>query len=128
MAMLLAACSNGGSSSTNSASSNKPVTLTWWHNGNIDPPNLFQQWGGGEMADQVKANLRMDISDVAKDEIASVGGSAAGWQVNGKTYGLPWSLGVVGFWYNKAFFTQAGITQTPVTIDNARWTTAVRET
>ena len=42
MAMLLAACSNGGSSSTNSASSNKPVTLTWWHNGNIDPPNLFQ--------------------------------------------------------------------------------------
>jgi len=83
-----------------------------------DPPNLFQQWGGGEMADQVKANLLMDISDVAKDEIASVGGSAAGWQVNGKTYGLPWSLGVVGFWYNKAFFTQAGITQTPVTMDD----------
>ena len=83
-----------------------------------DPPNLFQQWGGGEMADQVKANLLMDISDVAKDEIASVGGSAAGWQVNGKTYGLPWSLGVVGFWYNKAFFTQAGITQTPVKMDD----------
>ena len=160
MAMLLAACGSGGSSSTNSASSNKPVTITWWHNGNNDPlksfwqtvateyqtahpnvkieitalqsedlrtrltaalqsndpPNLFQQWGGGEMADQVKANLLMDISATAKDEIASVGGSAAGWQVNGKTYGLPWSLGVVGFWYNKALFTQAGITQAPVTM------------
>jgi len=82
--------------------------------------------GGGEMADQVKANPLMDISDVAKDEIASVVGSVAGWQVNGKTYGLPWSLGVVGFWCNKAFFTQAGIAPTLVTIDNTRWTTAMR--
>ena len=104
------------------------MTLTWWRNGNNDLPNLFQQWGGGEMADQVKANPLMDISDVAKDEIASVVGSVAGWQVNGKTYGLPWSLGVVGFWCNKAFFTQAGIAPTLVTLDNTRWTTAVRET
>src|SRR5665647_1058799 len=64
-------------SSTNSASSNWPVTLTWWRNGNNDLPNLFQQWGGGEMADQVKANPLMDISDVARDEIASVVGSVA---------------------------------------------------
>ena len=122
MEMLLAAGSGGGSGSnrTKSASSNKPVTITWWHNGNNDPlksfwqtvateyqtahpnvkieitalqnedlrtrltaaletndpPNLFQQWSGGEMADRVKANLLMDISDVAKDETASVGGSA----------------------------------------------------
>ena len=42
-AMLLSACSSSGSSSTNSASSNKPVTLTWWHNGNNDRLKRFWQ-------------------------------------------------------------------------------------
>jgi len=81
-----------------------------------DPPDLFQQWGGGELADQVEAGKVMDISDKVSAELGLIGGSAAGWQVNGKTYGLPFSLGIEGFWYNKAQFTQAGITETPKTI------------
>ena len=36
--------------------------------------------------------------------------------MDGKTYGLPFSMGVEGFWYNKAQFTQAGITDTPKTM------------
>ena len=35
-----------------------------------------------------------------------------------KTYGLPFSVGVVGFWYNKALFEQAGITEPPATWDD----------
>ena len=41
----------------------------------------------------------------------------AGWQVDGKTYALPFSVGVVGFWYNKMLFEKAGITSPPATMD-----------
>lgn len=88
-----------------------------------DPPDLFQQWGGGALAEQVEAGKIMDISDKVQNELSLIGGSAAGWQVEGKTYGLPFSLGIEGFWYNKAQFTQAGITETPKTM--ADLTTAV---
>ena len=81
-----------------------------------NPPDLFQQWGGGELAAQVEAGKVLDISDQVADELALIGGSAAGWQVGGQTYGLPFSLGVEGFWYNKAMFEEAGITAPPTTL------------
>ncbi|MFN8189877.1 MAG: extracellular solute-binding protein [Nocardioidaceae bacterium] len=56
----------------------------------------------------------MDLTDKAADTIAKLGGAVAGWR-NDKTYGLPFSVGVVGFWYNKAMFEEAGITATPTT-------------
>lgn len=80
-----------------------------------DPPDLFQQWGGGQLADQVEAGKIMDLTEVAAPWIDSIGGAAAGWQVGGKQYGIPYSLGIVGFWYNKDLFTKAGITATPAT-------------
>ena len=81
-----------------------------------NPPSLYQQWGGGELADQVAAGKVMDISDLVGDSLALQGGSVAGWQVDGKTYGLPFSMGVEGFWYNKADFAKAGITTPPATM------------
>ena len=33
----------------------------------------------------------------------------------GKQYGIPWDMGMIGFWYNKAAFTKAGITAFPTT-------------
>ena len=83
-----------------------------------NPPDIFQQWGGGQMADQVAAGKLMDLSDKVAPELTAIGGSAAGWQVKGKTYGLPYTLGVVGFWYNKALFTKAGVSTPPVTMDD----------
>jgi len=83
-----------------------------------DAPDIYMERGGGELADHVEAGLTKDISDAAKDEIAKIGGSVAGWQVDGKTYALPFSVGVVGFWYNKALFEQAGITEPPTTWDD----------
>jgi raffinose/stachyose/melibiose transport system substrate-binding protein len=81
-----------------------------------NPPDLFQQWGGGELAGQVEAGKVLDISDKVTEELGLIGGSAAGWQVEGKTYGLPFSLGVEGFWYNKALFAKAGITAPPANL------------
>jgi raffinose/stachyose/melibiose transport system substrate-binding protein len=80
-----------------------------------DPPDLYQQWGGGQLTDQVKAGKVMDITEATKPWIKSIGGAAAGWQVGGKQYGIPYNLGIVGFWYNKALFAQAKIKSTPKT-------------
>lgn len=78
-----------------------------------DAPDIYMERGGGELADHVEAGLTMDLTDVAADTIAKLGGSVSGWQVDGKTYGLPFSVGVVGYWYNKAMFDEAGVTATP---------------
>ena len=79
------------------------------------PPDVFQNWGGGQLVDQVKAGKVADLTKYVKPWIKSIGGSAAGWQVNGKQYAIPYSVGVVGFWYNKELFEQAGITAPPKT-------------
>ena len=82
-----------------------------------DAPDLFQQWGAGELAAQVEAGYVLDISDQVQDELDLIGGTAAPWQVDGQTYGLPYSFGIEGFWYNKDLFEQAGITDVPTTLD-----------
>ena len=79
------------------------------------PPDVFQSWGGGGLVDQQKAGKVADITKYVKPWIKSIGGSAAGWQVNGKQYGIPYSVGVVGFWYNRALFRQAGVSSAPTT-------------
>lgn len=82
-----------------------------------DAPDVYMERGGGELADHVKAGLVKDISAPAQDVVSTLGGSVAGWQVDGKTYALPFTLGVVGFWYNKALFAKAGIDKPPATLD-----------
>jgi raffinose/stachyose/melibiose transport system substrate-binding protein len=80
-----------------------------------NPPDVFQEWGGGALVDEVKAGKVANITKYVKPWIKTLGGSAAGWQVNGQQYAVPYSVGVVGFWYNKTLFKQAGITSTPTT-------------
>ncbi|PZR52166.1 ABC transporter substrate-binding protein [Xylanimonas oleitrophica] len=82
-----------------------------------DAPDVFMERGGGELADHVEAGLLKDLSDSAADTISTIEPYMAGFQVEGRSYALPYSIGVVGFWYNKALFQQAGITQTPTTMD-----------
>ena len=81
-----------------------------------DYPDLFQSWGGGIMAAQADAGLLKDITaDIAdwKDTINP--GAMSIYKYNGKQYGVPWDMGMIGFWYNKALFEQAGITAPPAT-------------
>ncbi|WP_345523824.1 ABC transporter substrate-binding protein [Nocardioides conyzicola] len=82
-----------------------------------DIPDIYMERGGGELADHVDAGMVKDISDSASEEIGKIGGSVGGWQIDGKTYALPFSLGVVGVWYNTELFDQAGITAPPTTMD-----------
>jgi raffinose/stachyose/melibiose transport system substrate-binding protein len=79
------------------------------------PPDVFQQWGGGQMAEQVKAGKLMDITKASAPWIGNVGAAVSNWQYAGKTYGVPYSFGIVGFWYNKSLFAKAGIKTPPKT-------------
>jgi len=80
-----------------------------------NPPDVFQNWGGGQLVDQVKAHKVANLTKYVGGWIKSIGGSAAGWQVGGQQYAIPYNVGVVGFWYNKDLFRQAGISSPPTT-------------
>jgi len=83
-----------------------------------DIPDLFQSWGGGGLRDQVAAGVVRDISSEAAPFIGDLGeGAVKLYQVDGKQYGVPFNAGMVGFWYNKDLFAQAGIDAPPATWD-----------
>jgi len=80
-------------------------------------PDVFMVWPGGEVADQVASGYLLPLDDLIPDAIKSLGATVQPWQVDGKTYALPFHFGVEGFWYNKDLFAKAGITSTPTTLD-----------
>jgi raffinose/stachyose/melibiose transport system substrate-binding protein len=82
-----------------------------------DPPDLFQVWPGGELRSQVENGYLMALDDEVGDAIESVGATGGPWQVEGETYGVPFTFGIEGFWYNKDQFEQAGITEPPTDLD-----------
>jgi raffinose/stachyose/melibiose transport system substrate-binding protein len=81
-----------------------------------NPPDIFQQWGGGQEATQFTSGKLANLSSLTSSWIGELGPAAAGWQVNGQQYGIPYDQHVVGFWYRKDLFAKAGITSTPTTI------------
>ena len=81
-----------------------------------NPPDIYQQWGGGQEATQVTSGKLTNLTSAASSWIGELGSAAAGWQVKGQQYGVPFDLHVVGFWYRKDLFARAGITGTPATI------------
>ncbi|MEV1169070.1 extracellular solute-binding protein [Nonomuraea sp. NPDC049784] len=79
-------------------------------------PDIFASWGGGVLKQQIDAGLVKDISaDVADVLPTFTPASLSAYQVDGKTYGLPTDIGMVGFWYNKKLFAKAGVTEPPAT-------------
>ena len=75
-----------------------------------DVPDLFQSWGGGGLRAQVEAGLVRDITDLAAPWIDIINpGALPIWQVDGLQYAIPYNLGMVGIWYNKALFEDAGV-------------------
>jgi raffinose/stachyose/melibiose transport system substrate-binding protein len=81
-----------------------------------NPPDVFQQWGGGQEATQFTSGKLANLSSLSSSWITELGQAAAGWQVNGAQYGIPYDQHVVGFWYRKDLFAKAGITSPPTTI------------
>ena len=83
-------------------------------------PDLFQSWGGGIMAAQADAGMLKDITaDVASWKDTVNPGAMSIYAYKGKQYGMPWDMGMIGFWYNKALFAKAGITAPPTTWDDS---------
>jgi len=84
------------------------------------PPDIFQSWGGGVMNDQAAAGMLQDITPALDANSGAwrntfAPGALGVYSVNGKNYGVPWDMGMVGWWYNKDLFTKAGITAVPTT-------------
>jgi len=86
-----------------------------------EAPDIFQSWGGGVMNAYATEGLMQDITPALdadggawRNSFASPGALAV-YSFEGKNYGVPWDMGMVGFWYNKALFTQAGISAPPTT-------------
>jgi len=81
-----------------------------------NPPDIYQQWGGGQEASQVPSGKVTDLTKLTSSWIGSVGSAAQAWQVNGKQYGVPYDLHTVGLWYRKDLFARAGIASPPTTM------------
>jgi raffinose/stachyose/melibiose transport system substrate-binding protein len=82
------------------------------------PPDLFQSWGGGVLKQYADAGLVQDLTPSLQENgwgETFQPGPLSLYTFEGKTYGVPWTAGMVGFWYNKALFQQAGIEQPPAT-------------
>jgi raffinose/stachyose/melibiose transport system substrate-binding protein len=82
------------------------------------PPDIFQSWGGGVMNDQAAAGMLQDITPALDADSGAwrntfAPGALGVYSVNGKNYGVPWDMGMVGWWYNKDLFAKAGITNVP---------------
>ncbi|MGB2569440.1 extracellular solute-binding protein [Micromonospora citrea] len=79
-----------------------------------DPPDLFQSWGGGVLRQQVDAGLVKDLTDDVRPWIGGlVPAAMQPFTIDERIYGVPFDVGMVGFWYNKDLFARAGITAMP---------------
>jgi raffinose/stachyose/melibiose transport system substrate-binding protein len=85
-----------------------------------DIPDIFQSWGGGVMNDYATAGL---LKDITPDLDANGGawrntfaqGALGVYAFKGENYGVPWDMGMIGWYYNKTLFAKAGITAVPTT-------------
>ncbi|MET0435676.1 MAG: extracellular solute-binding protein [Cellulomonas sp.] len=84
-----------------------------------DAPDIFMARGGGKLADVVEAGQAMDLTDALTQETRDALGEAslAAFSVDGSVYGVPTAVLPGGIYYSKDLFAQAGITETPTTID-----------
>jgi raffinose/stachyose/melibiose transport system substrate-binding protein len=82
------------------------------------PPDIFQSWGGGVLKQYADAGLVQDLTPSLQDNNWGASfqpGPLSLYTFDGKSYGVPWNAGMVGFWYNKDLFKQAGIDAPPAT-------------
>ncbi|WP_261165113.1 extracellular solute-binding protein [Microbacterium sp. Marseille-Q6965] len=84
-----------------------------------DMPDIFLQRGGGKLADIVAAGQVKDLTGAIDDDVREAlgEGSFNAFTLDGKVYAVPTAVLPGGIFYSKDLFAQAGITETPTTID-----------
>ncbi len=81
-----------------------------------DLPDIYVTWGGGVLKQQIDAGLVKDITSEGSEVLGTMTDvSKKPYQYDGKTYAVPYDMGMVGFWYNKKHFEKAGIDGPPET-------------
>jgi raffinose/stachyose/melibiose transport system substrate-binding protein len=81
-----------------------------------NPPHIFNSWGGGVLKQQVEAGLVKELAGEGAAWLSNVSANGRSiYAVDGKQYGVPYDLGMVGFWYNRELFEKAGVKSTPRT-------------
>ncbi|GAB2890801.1 extracellular solute-binding protein [Streptomyces deserti] len=79
-------------------------------------PDIFHTWGGGVLRQQVDAGLVEDLTDRTQDFADGLLPVAKEPYIfDEQVYGIPFDIGMIGFWYNKALFKKAGISTPPTT-------------
>ncbi|MFJ9423353.1 extracellular solute-binding protein [Streptomyces sp. NPDC101249] len=79
-------------------------------------PDVFHTWGGGVLRQQVDAGLVEDLTSRTRpwaDGLLPV--AKEPYLLDKKVYAVPFDIGMVGFWYNKALFRRAGVDTPPTT-------------
>ncbi|WP_428934181.1 extracellular solute-binding protein [Streptomyces sp. ACT015] len=79
-------------------------------------PDVFHTWGGGVLRQQVDAGLVEDLTGRTRpwaDGLLPV--AKEPYLLDKKVYAVPFDIGMVGFWYNKALFRRAGVDTPPTT-------------
>jgi raffinose/stachyose/melibiose transport system substrate-binding protein len=77
-----------------------------------DPPDLFQSWGGGVLWEFADAGLLRDITPELEGEWRDTIAAQAALELygqDGEYYGVPWTWGAVGLFYNRSLFAEAGL-------------------
>jgi raffinose/stachyose/melibiose transport system substrate-binding protein len=77
-----------------------------------DPPDIFRSWGGGVLWTYADAGLVRNIAPELEGEWKDSFSAQAALNLygqNGEYYGVPYTWGAVGMFYNKALWAQAGL-------------------
>jgi raffinose/stachyose/melibiose transport system substrate-binding protein len=77
-----------------------------------DPPDLFRSWGGGVLWNYAENGLIRNIAPELEGEWKDSFSAQAALELygqNGEYYGVPYTWGAVGIFYNKDLFAQAGL-------------------
>lgn len=77
-----------------------------------DPPDLFQSWGGAVLWNYAENGLVRNIAPELEGEWQESFATQAALNLFGQGdefYGVPWTWGAVGMFYNRALFEEAGL-------------------
>jgi len=77
-----------------------------------DPPDIFESWGGAVLWNFADNGLVRNIAPELEGEWKDTFSAQAALNLfgrDGEYYGVPWTWGAVGMFYNKALFAEAGL-------------------